>query len=80
MLLTSMPFAGFVCLKDSEAYAIARDRYVGKFPSSRPTFGLGDFNLYVLSLVKGRCVIGFARTLSLTASRFTALADSADES
>ena len=52
--------------KGGGEYREARVLYVGKFPASARIFGLGDFNLYQLTVEKGRFVAGFgsAHTVS----------------
>jgi putative heme iron utilization protein len=55
--------------RDDSGYSAARSAYIGKFPTSAPTFTLGDFHLFSLSLDKARYVAGFARTFNLNAER-----------
>ncbi len=60
--------------RETEAYAQGRRRYVERFPSSVPTFTLGDFNLYRLRFTTGRYVGGFARARTVTADDLRQLA------
>nr|MBN1229115.1 hypothetical protein [Anaerolineae bacterium] len=61
--------------KGSEQYAAAREAYLSRFPTSAPTFLLGDFNLYALHINTGRMVVGFARTIFLTSAHLAEIAD-----
>src|SRR5574341_515224 len=55
--------------RDDARYSAARSAYIAKFPTSVPTFALGDFHLFALSLDKARYVAGFAKAYNLTAER-----------
>ena len=54
--------ASFECLDDWKA---ARDSYLERFPKSRITFRLGDFNLYRLEFRQGLYVGGFGRAVDI---------------
>lgn len=58
----------------SERYDRARSTYLARLPSGAVTFGLGDFSLCELQVVRGRLVAGFGRTLNLTAQHLKELA------
>lgn len=53
--------------RDTDAYADGQRRYLERFPTSAPTFALGDFNLYRLRFATGRYVGGFAQARTVTA-------------
>lgn len=52
--------------KGGDEYAAGRVLYLGKFPQSKQTFSLGDFNLYALMIEAGRYVAGFGRIYNVT--------------
>jgi putative heme iron utilization protein len=52
--------------RGSAAYEGAQRRYVDRFPTSAPTFQLGDFELYRLRFSAGRYVGGFAQAVNVT--------------
>jgi hypothetical protein len=54
-------------------YRSARQSYIDRFPTSEPTFSLGDFNLFRLTFVRGRLVAGFARAVNLRPESFAEL-------
>jgi len=54
-------------------YGSARQAYIDRFPTSEPTFSLGDFNLYRLLFEGGRLVAGFARAVNLRPESFAQL-------
>jgi putative heme iron utilization protein len=60
---------GFVekLAKTSPEYHEGLQRYSKRFPSSKQTFMLGDFNLYRLRFEGGRYVSGFAQAVNVTA-------------
>ena len=62
-----------VAQADAE-FEASRQAYVDRFPSSEPTFLLGDFNLYKLHFEWGRLVSGFARAITLSPDSFRELA------
>jgi putative heme iron utilization protein len=51
--------------KSDGDYRSSRQAYIDRFPTSEPTFSLGDFNLYRLTFERGRLVAGFARAVNL---------------
>ena len=62
--------ASFECLvrpheSGSAAWEAARDSYLERFPKSRITFRLGDFNLYRLEFQQGLYVGGFGRAVDI---------------
>ncbi len=59
--------------KSSERFATAAARFVQRFPAAEMTLGLGDFNLYELTLGRGRYVEGFARAFNVGPDTFAAL-------
>lgn len=52
---------------DAPAYAAAQAAYLARFPEAELTFGLGDFQLFVLRPVSARLVAGFGRAHALVA-------------
>ena len=56
--------------RDSDAFAAARDLFVSRFPGAEMTLSLGDFNLYELTLGRGRYVAGFAQAFNLGPETF----------
>lgn len=48
--------------------------YLQRFPTSEPTFSLGDFELYELRIQGGRLVGGFARAASVSPEMLARLA------
>lgn len=52
---------------DAAAYAAAQAAYLARFPEAEVTFGLGDFQLFVLRPVSARLVAGFGRAHALVA-------------
>jgi putative heme iron utilization protein len=54
----------------------SRQAYINRFPSSKQTFLLGDFNLYRLHFEWGRLVSGFARAITLSPDSFLELSAS----
>lgn len=61
--------------KSSAAFASARSSFVARFPGAAMTLELGDFNLYELTLGRGRYVEGFARALNVGPDTFAQIAD-----
>ncbi|MBI5668335.1 MAG: hypothetical protein HZC41_10035 [Chloroflexi bacterium] len=59
--------------KDTPAYTGARAVYLAKFPTSEPTFNLGDFDLYRLECQRGRFVAAFGRIYNLAAATLRGL-------
>jgi hypothetical protein len=60
--------------KESPAYDTAAAQFAGRFRAARLTLGLGDFNLYTLTLGSGRFVEGFARAFDITPEAFAEIA------
>lgn len=56
--------------KASPAYASAAARFIARFPAAEMTLELGDFNLYELTLGRGRYVEGFARAFNVGPGTF----------
>ncbi|MDH4065984.1 MAG: pyridoxamine 5'-phosphate oxidase [Acidobacteriota bacterium] len=56
--------------KGTEAYARAAARFTARFPAAALTLELGDFNLYELTLGRGRYVEGFARAFNVGPDTF----------
>jgi putative heme iron utilization protein len=56
--------------RDSEAFAAARDLFVARFPGAELTLSLGDFNLYELTLGRGRYVAGFGQAFNVGPDTF----------
>ena len=59
--------------RESAAYPRSRDIYLAKFPASAQTFMLGDFNLYALTIEKGRFVAAFGRIYNLSVATLQGL-------
>jgi len=51
--------------RNSETWAVGRERYLARFPDSRITFRLGDFTLYRLDFRQGLLVAGFGRAVDI---------------
>lgn len=64
--------------KESAAYAAAAERFIARFPAAEMTLALGDFNLYALTLGRGRYVEGFARAFNVGPETFTDIGQSGD--
>ena len=60
--------------KASDAYASAAARFIARFPAGEMTLELGDFNLYELTLGRGRYVEGFARAFNVGPDTFSEVA------
>jgi len=56
--------------RDGEAFAAARETFVARFPGAELTLSLGDFNLYELTLGRGRYVAGFAQAFNIGPDTF----------
>lgn len=56
--------------KASDEFASAAARFTARFPTAEVTLGLGDFNLYELTLDRGRYVEGFARAFNVGVNTF----------
>ena len=59
--------------RETDEFAAAADRFAGRFPAARMTLMLEDFNLYELTLGRGRYVEGFARAFNVGAHTFDEL-------
>lgn len=57
-------------LRGSGAYGDAQSAYLGRFPGSEVTFGLGDFGLYRLVFRSARYIGGFARAFDVDPAGF----------
>lgn len=60
--------------KASRVFTSAAARFVERFPQAEMTLALGDFNLYQLTLGRGRYVEGFARAFNVGPDTFRELA------
>jgi hypothetical protein len=56
--------------KTSDPFASSAARFVERFPGAEMTLHLGDFNLYQLTLGRGRYVEGFARAFNVDPDTF----------
>lgn len=61
--------------RGSPEYAEAEAVFLGRLPSARGHFQLGDFSLIALQVRKARFVAGFARAYNLTASHLREAVD-----
>ena len=59
--------------RDTAGFTSAAERFAGRFPAARTTLALGDFNLYALTLGRGRYVEGFARAFNVGPQTFEEL-------
>jgi heme iron utilization protein len=59
--------------KGTEPFARAAVRFIARFPTAAMTLELGDFNLYELTLGRGRYVEGFARAFNVGPDTFKEL-------
>ena len=60
--------------QNSAEYDAAAAQFVARFPAAKMTLGFGDFGLYMLTLMDGRFVEGFARAFELTSDSFAEIA------
>ena len=60
--------------RESEAFAAAREVFVARFPGAEMTLSLDDFNLYELTLGRGRYVAGFAQAFNIGPDTFREIA------
>ena len=60
--------------RETEEFAAAAERFTARFPAARMTLALGDFNLYALTLGRGRYVEGFARAFNVGSHTFQEVA------
>lgn len=56
--------------RETAGFTAAADRFAGCFPAARITLALEDFNLYELTLGRGRYVEGFARAFNVGPQTF----------
>lgn len=63
-----------VLQRGTAEFTAAADRFAGRFPAARMTLALEDFNLYELTLGRGRYVEGFARAFNVGPQTFSELA------
>jgi putative heme iron utilization protein len=60
--------------KGTDELATAAARFIGRFPGAEVTLNLEDFNLYELTLGRGRYVEGFARAFNVGSHTFAEIA------
>ena len=60
--------------KSSAEFDAARALFVARFPAADTTLALDDFNLYALTLGRGRYVEGFARAFNVGPDTFAEIA------
>ena len=70
----TVPATVAVLDRESEAFAAAREIFVARFPGAELTLSLGDFNLYELTLGRGRYVAGFAQAFNIGPDTFKDIA------
>jgi hypothetical protein len=56
--------------KESQAFGEASRLFIERFPGAEMTLSLGDFNLYELTLGRGRYIAGFARATNIGPDTF----------
>ena len=61
--------------RESEAFAAAREVFVGRLPGAEMTLNLGDFNLYELTLGRGRYIAGFGQAYNIGPDTFREIAE-----
>ena len=61
--------------RESEAFGAARDLFIARFPGAELTLSLGDFNLYELTLGRGRYIAGFAQAFNIGPETFKEIAE-----
>jgi putative heme iron utilization protein len=78
MQLARLSVNATVALVDrtSDTFASARARFIERVPAAEMTLGLEDFNLYELTLGRGRFVEGFARAVNVGPDTFGQLSGS----
>lgn len=59
--------------RDSEAFSVASEELIRRFPQAATTLALGDFRVYALVLGRGRFVQGFARAVNVGPDTFRSL-------
>ncbi len=60
--------------RETDEFASAAGRFIGRFAGAKVTLNLGDFVLYELRLGSGRYVEGFARAFGVEAETFKDIA------
>ena len=60
--------------RGSEAFTAARDVFVARLPGAEMTLSLGDFNLYELTLGRGRYIAGFGQAFNVGPDTFREVA------
>ena len=61
--------------RESEAFATAREVFVGRLPGAAMTLNLGDFTLYELTLGRGRYIAGFGQAYNIGPDTFREIAE-----
>ena len=61
--------------RESEAFAAAREAFVGRLPGAAMTLNLGDFTLYELTLGRGRYIAGFGQAYNIGPDTFREIAE-----
>jgi len=61
--------------RESDTFAAAREVFVGRLPGAEMTLNLGDFNLYELTLGRGRYIAGFGQAYNIGADTFREVAE-----
>lgn len=59
-----------ILARETAQFTAAADRFADRFPAARMTLALEDFNLYELTLGRGRFVEGFARAFNVGPQTF----------
>ena len=60
--------------RESDTFAAAREVFVGRLPGAEMTLSLGDFNLYELTLGRGRYIAGFGQAYNIGPDTFKEIA------
>ena len=71
----TVPATVSVLDRESGAFAAAREIFVARFPGAEMTLSLGDFNLYELTLGRGRYIAGFAQAFNIGPETFKEIAE-----
>lgn len=61
------------CPAGQADHALARERYLGRFPDSEPLFGFADFTLFLIEPTQVRFVAGFGKAHALTGAAWQRL-------
>ena len=59
-----------ILTRETAEFTAAADRFAGRFPAARMTLAMEDFNLYELTLGRGRYVECFARAFNVGPQTF----------